>query len=374
MEEHARMVDLNLDFLAELPLPEPMPSKGFYDLERDLCLSMDERKAANYELFKRFSRNSSEINFLPVKLDIEPVSRCIFRCTMCQVSDWPKMTRSSDMSLDSFKKLIEEQYGLVEIKLQGMGEPLLNAKDFFEMIRFARERHIWVRTVTNGSLLHINENYRYLVDSGVNEIQISIDGCTKEVFESIRRGSVFEKVRSNCAEINAYCDSLNLEKTKMWTVVQKNNFHQLRQFVSLAHELGFKSMVFALTLADWGQMKWREFNNSVTVDAGFNKELTTDLINLGTELGVKVAFWVTTSKFSSNSTKTLCPWPFERAYVSSDSRIVPCCMIGNPDVYELTHSAGFTETWFSREYKEFREAHLRGDIPNVCKSCYYNPE
>jgi hypothetical protein len=27
--------------------------------------------------------------------------------------------------------------------------------------------------------------------------------------------------------------------------------------------------------------------------------------------------------------------PFERAYISSDQRVVPCCFIGNPDVAEI---------------------------------------
>ena len=43
---------------------------------------------------------------------------------------------------------------------------------FFEMIQYARARQIWVRTTTNASLLHAKDNYRKLVDSGVNEIQI----------------------------------------------------------------------------------------------------------------------------------------------------------------------------------------------------------
>jgi len=47
---------------------------------------------------------------------------------------------------------------------------------------------------TNASLLHLRDNYKKLVDTGVNEIQISIDGATKDVFEGIRVGSVFESV------------------------------------------------------------------------------------------------------------------------------------------------------------------------------------
>jgi hypothetical protein len=30
------------------------------------------------------------VDYYPIKLDIENVSRCNFRCTMCAVSDWPQ--------------------------------------------------------------------------------------------------------------------------------------------------------------------------------------------------------------------------------------------------------------------------------------------
>ena len=123
------------------------------------------------------------MSYLPAKMDIENVSRCNFRCTMCQVSDWAGGKRARDMTLEEFQGFLSKQVGITEIKLQGLGEPLLGP-DFFEMIRFARSRHIWVRVTTNSSLLHHKENYRHLVDSDVCEVQMSLDGATPEVFEA----------------------------------------------------------------------------------------------------------------------------------------------------------------------------------------------
>ena len=51
-------------------------------------------------------------------------------------------------------------------------------------------------------------------------------------------------------------------------------------------------------------------------------------------------FWNTTSKYSTETPEALCPWPFERAYISPDQRVVPCCVIGNPDVADNRHQAG----------------------------------
>ena len=113
--------------------------------ERELALAADPRCRENYEKYIASGRRNAKVDYLPIKLDIENVSRCNFRCTMCVVSDWPKGQRAADLTLDAFKALIDEQYGLVELKLQGLGEPTMQGDDFFAMIRYARQRNIWVR-------------------------------------------------------------------------------------------------------------------------------------------------------------------------------------------------------------------------------------
>lgn len=353
-----------------LPTPEPSAGIEAYRRERELALAHDPRRRANFERYQETQRTGAVLDYLPVKLDIENVSRCNFRCTMCQVSDWPKGRRAADLSLDSFRALIDEQYGLVEIKLQGMGEPLLQRDDVFEMIRYARRTHIWVRTTTNASLLHLHDNHRKLIDADPNEVQISVDGASKEVFETIRRGSVFERVVENCALINRYCEERGVERTKMWVVVQRDNAHQMADLVELAARTGFRSMAFSLNLSDWGQTDWNRRNGEATVERVFDMEACHRLIERGAALGVKVAFWSVTTKYSGASRSTLCPWPFERAYVSSDLRMVPCCTIANPEVSDLGDAGDLTATWNGQAYREFREGHLSGRIPTICQGCY----
>lgn len=354
-----------------LPTPQPVPDLETYLRVRRTCLSRSPERLRNYLAYQASGRRSADPVYLPIRLDFENVSRCNFRCTMCTVSDWHKGTRAADMPLQSFKRLIDEQTGLVEIKVQGLGEPTLQGDDFFEMIRYARARHIWVRTTTNASLLHLKDNYRKLIDSGVNEVQISCDGADKETFESIRRGSVFERVVENCKLINAYCAERNIERTKMWTVVQRPNRHQLVELVDLAHEMGFRSMAFSLNLVDFGLDRWRATNDAVTVEREFTRAEAISLLHRGERLGIKVAFWNVTRKYDTGKPENLCPWPFERAYVASDLRVVPCCIIGNPDISEVgTADGDFTAVWTGDALKDFRQAHIEGRVPAVCRSCY----
>lgn len=339
-----------------LPLPEPSQGIAAYEHERAACLSLDARKRDNFMRYHATKRRSAVVDYLPIKLDIENVSRCNFKCTMCAVAGWKKGKRAEDMSLECFKRLIDEQYGLVEIKLNGLGEALMQGDDYFEMIRYARARRIWVRMTTNASLLGVNNNYKKLADSGVNEIDISIDGADAETFEAIRVGGSFKHVIANCRLLNDY---LGLPRSKMWTLVQARNAHNLTAHVKLARDLGFKHLVFSLSLHGWGNPELEKQNADASCE--LSEHHIHDLIDLGKQYNVRVAFWDVADKFTKDSP---CFWPFERYVATSDSRITPCCMVGNPDELEIKGG------WHGVEYQQFRTAHLTGRIPQQCKGCY----
>jgi len=360
-----------LDSATALPPPEPAAGLAAYRRERARRLAGDARCRANYALYQRAVRRSATVAYLPIKLDIENVSRCNFACTMCPVSEWPKGRRAADMPLAAFQQLIDEQYGLVEIKLQGMGEPTLQRDAFFAMIRYARAQRIWVRTTTNASLLHLADNARKLVDSDANEIQISIDGADKATYEAIRRQSNFARVTANCRRLNDLCAARGVVRTKMWTVVQQANRHQLPALVDLAAELGFRNLVFSLSLSDFGQPAWRARNDAVASGDSVTRAAAEALVARGRERGVRVGFWMVREKYRVGPSPRLCPWPFERAFVSSDLRVVPCCFIGIPEVSELGSAAdGFSRVWFGPAMTAFRQAHLDGRPPTICRGCY----
>jgi MoaA/NifB/PqqE/SkfB family radical SAM enzyme len=360
--------DLLLD--KHLPEPEPVPDKAAYLAEREACLALSPAARANWERYERSTKREVEPDYLPVRLDVENVSRCNFRCTMCQVSDWPKGQRAADMSLEDFKALLDGQPGVVELKIQGFGEPTMGGEDYFEMIRYARMRRIWTRTITNASRLHLRNYYKKLVDTDVNEIQISIDGATKEVFEGIRRGSVFEQVVKNCALINDYAKAQGKLRTKMWVVVQQTNAHQLDDLIDLAYDAGFAHLVFSFELIDFGQPKWKETNDASSVVDRISVSECWRLHHRAYALGIKLSFWFAVARYETTSPEKLCPWPFERSFISSDLRIVPCCIIGNPEVSDVGDARRLAEEWNGPAVKAFREDHLAGRVPDVCKSCY----
>jgi len=356
--------------LNDLPIATPALGVEFYKESIQKSLNFSHKRKENYKKYLNFknSPKTEKLNFLPVRLDIENVSRCNFKCTMCIVSQWHKGRRAEDLSLKNFKKIIDEFYSLVEIKLHGLGEPLMQGDDYFKMINYAKDKKIWVRSVTNASLLHIKDNYKKLIDTNIDEVQISFDGATKNVFEKIRRQSKFEQILKNCESINKYAKNNNRNVIKAWCCLQKDNYDEFFEIIKICSKLGFNQIVFSLDLGGAGISKFYNENKKKNILCKINRENLEEGIKFGYKNNIIVQYWIINKKYNK---KYLCPWPFEWSLISSDLRMVPCCMIGNPDHFEIeTSKKKFVEKWLSKEYEKFRFNHLNGNMPKCCKNCY----
>lgn len=300
---------------------------------------------------------SIAVNYLPTMMDLEPNQQCNYHCAMCT----PFKEKRADMTFDEFKKIVDDQYGLMEIKIQGVGEPLL-CRDFIRMIEYARSRMLWVRTTTNGSLLHLNDNYKHLVDSGVHDINISIDGSTKEVYEKIRAGGNFERLRANCRLINDYNNRVRKTVVRAWVLMQKQNKNQFFEFPKFFAGLGFKEMTISFAMHNYG----RQGTNKEADIFGFNDADFVKFFRICKEVRIKPTFFFH-PQFTS---RKFCQIPFKRIYVTTDGHILPCCYIANQEVVNFGHYRDFQDIWF-RKYQAFRSALKEGKaIPKYCQECY----
>jgi len=349
-------------------LTPPKPDEFSYLMIKYKGLLGDEKRLKNFFISQNQPRNELKRDYLPTILDIEPVSRCNFRCIMCQLSGWENGQRSEDLNINDFIDFIDSQYGLTEIKLQGIGEPLLHP-NFFEMVKYAVEKNIWVRTTINGSLLE-NENYKKLIDSGINDIQISFDGATKDIFEKIRKQSDFENIVRNVTFLNKYANKLNKNVTNMWVLLQQFNKHQIIEFVEIAKKMEFRKLTFSIGMGFWGQKKWENANNKKVAKDILTRDVKEQLLELKLKNNIDITLWDLQDKFSTDSIDKLCPWPFNRVFIGSDMQISPCCMIANPDIVNLGDGKNLNISWNDKKLIDFRMKHLSGEIPSYCKNCY----
>jgi len=357
---------------------KPVAGEDYYNQRISERLAYSAATKANYESYLRWKKNgdySEAINFAPVIGNISPVSRCNFKCTMCSVVDFENGKRCEDMSIELFEKRLDELYGLVQISLVGLSELFLLHDSLEPMLRMCVDRKIWTHIATNGSLLHQRNWIERLIAINLDEISVSIDGVTPTTFEAIRVGSNFERVCTNAKSLNERFNHAEVQpkRTKMATVLQTKNLHELFEFIPLARDLGFTAISFSLEPFDWGSISWRKKNSQNT---GILKvEEIDQLVSQGRDFEVEVGFVEVVQRYSTQAgNPSLCSWPFSKIFISSDDRVVPCCHISNPDHFEIGHGIGedrsVADIWFSEDYNRFRQNHISGNIPEACRSCY----
>ncbi len=113
------------------------------------------------------------------------------------------------------------------------------------MIEFARKYPIYIGFSSN---LHYfdKEKALRLINSGLDEIAISIDGITQEVFEKYRANGNLNKVLKNALLLLNTRAKLNTSKPKIrWQfLVHAYNEHQMEDAKKLAKEMGFDEILF----------------------------------------------------------------------------------------------------------------------------------
>src|ERR1700730_1694778 len=113
----------------------------------------------------------------PIEVYVEVANRCNSKCETCPLTFSPQ-ENARQLSLDEFKSLVDQMPALRRAVMQGIGEPLLN-RDLAPMIGYLKQRGVYVVFNTNAALLTRRRQLE-LIDSGLDELRISLDASTPE--------------------------------------------------------------------------------------------------------------------------------------------------------------------------------------------------
>jgi radical SAM protein with 4Fe4S-binding SPASM domain len=150
----------------------------------------------------------------PHTVRVETTNHCQAACTFC-----PRDTigrQKTFMPQDMFEKIVRQcaAGGSRLMHLHGFGEPLLD-KQLPERIALCKQSGIArVKIFTNGGLLQ-GDLAKRLLESGVDEIKISIDGADAAEFNQLRVGLNYDKTLENVKAFRALRDAAGSEKPKL---------------------------------------------------------------------------------------------------------------------------------------------------------------
>ncbi len=158
------------------------------------------------------------------KLYIEVSSACNLNCKMCFRNGWFNETPIL-MDAATLEKVKENIISCQAetVFFGGMGEPLMH-KSIFDLICTAKCVGKTVELITNATLLN-EEVSKKLATSCLDTLWISMDGFCEQIYENVRRGSLYREIMNNIRFFNSVRKDVKLGFT---FVLMKENQEQLQ--------------------------------------------------------------------------------------------------------------------------------------------------
>ena len=123
--------------------------------------------------------------------------QCNLRCCHCSVGttyfDQPQDELSQTEKRIVIDKLAEG--GVASISFLG-GEPLVHGDEFFDIARYAATKDIRTTLVSNGVLMN-KDMVAKILDAGIDQVVVSMEGSTSAAHDPIRGAGTFETVDAN---------------------------------------------------------------------------------------------------------------------------------------------------------------------------------
>src|SRR5436305_13802632 len=130
----------------------------------------------------------------PVCLYLETTNRCNLLCTTCPRT-FEDLEPPADMSWELFTSIVDQFPKIARVVLHGIGEPMM-VRELPRMIRYLKDRGTFVLFNTNGTLLTRRKGQE-LIDSGLDELRVSIDAAEPPAFKLVRGRHLFARIVRN---------------------------------------------------------------------------------------------------------------------------------------------------------------------------------
>ena len=328
--------------------------------------------------------------------------KCNLTCPMCgqwgdqgAFKDFPNEVLKKQLSREKLDALIDEFAAFQpNITLFG-GEPMIY-KDWTEVVARIKQRGMRCNMVTNGTLMSVYAER--ILDSGLDEIILSLDG-TEDVHDVTRGANgTFEKLSRGVAEVARIRAQRGCREPRLNIncTIFETNYRNLSEIVEIADEIGADNINFHHLLfinqqmydrhnevftenfgqitPDWAGFVWKELPE---IDPEVLLESIEGITAMKSRVNVavypnftpnEIRRYYTGFEFESSSYSNRCVSLWMTAYVMPDGNVRPYHTMnfspGN------VHDAPFMEIWNNDRYKGYRR-HIRDRkrFPVCSKGC-----
>lgn len=172
----------------------------------------------------------------PVHVSIEPTNACNARCPVCETGKGDMARRTGFLDETLYRAFIDEAAPTTAVLLYYfMGEPFMH-RSSYDMIRYARDKGIYVETCTNGDFV----DPEGVIYSDINRISFQLGGMDQATHERYRVRTRLDKAIANLERLVAlrrkHPDSA--VEIEVGFIVMRHNEHQVKDFLDWAQRIG----------------------------------------------------------------------------------------------------------------------------------------
>ncbi len=329
--------------------------------------------AAVYFAFNPLVRKFPFLAPFPKYIEIEVTTICPRKCIMCEHTYW-KDQEEKHLSLEEFKKIVDNFPGIHWLQLTGEGSAFLNP-DYIKMLEYAKAKHSAVYLVDSFDMI-TEDIMEKVIDLKLEGIYVSIDAATAQTYEKIRIGCSFDRVLKN---LNRFLEMKKEKKSPLpelsfrYTMLQPN-ITEMPDFVKLIGSLDKDLIGRGARLDFVGNLEFPE-TRSLTVEK-VPEEIIAKTMENARKYGVNV-FFSHIEKQKNACIDQCIAWL--EPYIMMGGYVIPDCaiMMSNSRTVLREHAFGniyeksMKEIWNSERYKKFRATVNNPDakVPFLCTLC-----
>jgi mycofactocin biosynthetic radical S-adenosylmethionine protein MftC len=189
----------------------------------------------------------------PICLTWEWTYACNLSCAHCLSSSGRR--DPAELSTAQMRGVIDELHDMQVFYVNvGGGEPTVRP-DFWDLVQYAVSRQVGVKFSTNGVRL-TPARARQLAATDYVDVQISLDGTTREVNDAVRGRGSYDLALRAMANLAA----AGMAGFKISVVMTRHNVPQLDEFAALADRFGAQLRITRLRPSGRGADVWPQLH------------------------------------------------------------------------------------------------------------------
>ena len=296
----------------------------------------------------------------PYALLAELTYRCPLHCPYC--SNPARARSDGELTTDEWHRVFREvaELGVLQVGFSG-GEPLVR-RDLSELVRGARQAHLYTNLITSGVGLD-ESRASELREAGLDSVQLSFQSDDADLADEIAGARAHQPKLTAAAFIRAAGIPLSLN-----FVIHRRNIDRLPQMIGLAEALGAERV----ELANVQFYGWAFLNRAALLPtreqvARAREVATTAKARLAGKIDI---FYVLPDYYETRPKPCMNGWGQRYLTVNPIGTVLPCPTASSaiPDLrFENVRARSLD--WIWRESESFNCFRGTEWMPEPCRSC-----